>query len=443
MERLALGIGASDILVLQHTGDAMHLIGGHGRGAGWAGNVVIDLAQEPAAAAAIRTGRPVRITGMGPQRIVGPYWCVDATILPVGDEHLVVAGGTSPPIASKAEMVRYATEAVASCGHISSEKLLADELEVVHAVRALMDCRPTSVVEAARHVAAVAAESLSCEIGAVLMRFPDRNVVGVSRSDGAECADDEALCAELNRLTDRIGEGMLLEQEVPPPREVAGIELVSRMALTIGREHAAGLLLVGHARPSPRGFTSLCQRLGRSVADAAELILEQAMAHERLASQRDIFAAQARTDGLTGLGNRTAWAEAVNEAEAVRDHAQSLAVMMVDLDHLKHTNDQYGHAAGDKLLIAAADVLRMAVGDGGTVVRLGGDEFAVLMVDADLSTALGVAARVQAAAAKWQDADGRLQLRLSTGCAVPAPDESLDVALARADALLGSAKRTR
>ncbi|MDQ3689603.1 MAG: hypothetical protein M3406_06130 [Chloroflexota bacterium] len=222
MQRVARDMGAADILVLRHTGDILQLVGGHGRGAGWAGNVHIDMAQEPMARSVIRSGRPARIVGVRVQRILGPYWCADATVLPVGDEHLVVAGGARPPIASKAEMLRYATEAVAACGQTSSEKLLADELEVVHAVRALMDCRPASVLDAARHVAAVAAESLSCEIGAVLMRLPDRNVVGVSRADGSECADDEALCAELNRLTDSIGDGILMEQEVPPPERGSG-----------------------------------------------------------------------------------------------------------------------------------------------------------------------------------------------------------------------------
>ncbi len=115
------------------------------------------------------------------------------------------------------------------------------------------------------------------------------------------------------------------------------------------------------------------------MADAAEVILEQALAHELLATQRDQFAMQARTDGLTGLANRTAWMESLRSEEARRARAaRSLAVMMADVDHLKLVNDEYGHAAGDKLLITTADVLREATRAGDLVARLGGDEFGIL-----------------------------------------------------------------
>lgn len=445
LARIAAGMGVSDILVVEHAAGVLRLVGGHGRGAGWAGNVEVQLADEPKASAVMRTGRPMRIVAKDAQRVLGPYWSLDATVVPVGDEHLVVIGGDCPATASSGEVLRYAAEAVAACGEVSSEKLLADELEVVHAVRALMDFQPVSVLGAARHIATVAAEALSCEIGAVLVGGPESNVIGISRSDGADCSDgDQALCAELNRLADQIGEGSLLEQEAAPDDALPGIELVSRMALRIGREQTLGLLLVGHARPSPRGFTTLCQRVGRSMADAAEVVLLQALAHESLARQRDKFALEARTDALTGLGNRIAWTEALTVEEKRRErNPRPAVVMMLDLDHLKETNDQFGHAAGDELLRAAADLLRGAVRGGDIVARLGGDEFAALLVDADPDAALAVAERIATTAAGWRGTDPRLSLRVSTGCAAPQFGESLNEALARADALLGRTKRLR
>ena len=445
LARLAAGMGVPDILVVEHTAGMLRLVGGHGRGAGWAGNVAVPLADEPQAAAVMRSGRPLRLVARDAQRVLGPYWSLDATMVPVGDGHLVVIGGDRPATASAAEVLRYAAEAVAACGEVSSEKLLADELEVVHAVRALMDFRPVSVLGTARHIATVAAEALSCEIGAVLVRGPEGNVIGVSRSDGAECGDDNpALCAELHRLADHIGEGSILEQELSAADALPGIELVSRMALRIGREQTLGLLLVGHGRPSPRGFTMLCQRVGRSVADAAEVVLQQALAHEHLARQRDEFALEARTDALTGLGNRVAWTEALAIEEKRRErNPRPAAVMMLDLDYLKETNDQFGHAAGDELLRAAADLLRGAVRGGDIVARLGGDEFAALLVDADADAALTVASRITTTAAQWRGTDPRLSLRVSTGCAAPLFGESLNEALARADAQLARAKRLR
>jgi diguanylate cyclase (GGDEF)-like protein len=443
-ERIALGMGVPDVLVLERDGGQLRLIGGHGRGAGWAGVVQVELVDEPHAASVMSTDRPRRIVGTQAQRVLGPYWSIDATLIPVGDQHLVVLGGAHGPTASSAELLRYAAEAVAACGQISNEKLLADELEVVHAVRALMDHRPSSVLATARHIASVAAEALSCEIGAVLVRQPGGNVVGVSRSDGATAMDDAGLCTELNRLADEIGRGSRLEQELPALAWLGEMELVSQMALTIVREQTVGLLLVGHARQSPRGFTLLCQRVGRSLADAAEVVLDIALAHESLAHERDGFAIEARTDPLTGLGNRIAWTEALTIEELRRErNPRPIAILMADLDHLKEANDQFGHATGDELLIAAAEVLRRTVRGGDIVVRLGGDEFAALLLDADADAALDVAARVEAAAAEWCGTDPRLSLRVSTGYAVARQGERLDEALGRADALLASVKRVR
>ena len=86
---------------------------------------------------------------------------------------------------------------------------------------------------------------------------------------------------------------------------------------------------------------------------------------------------QARSDPLTGLINRDA---ALAELEArLSDPAQSrMAVLYVDLDRFKVVNDVLGHAAGDKLLIAATERLRRAVGTEGLIARFGGDEFLVI-----------------------------------------------------------------
>ena len=90
---------------------------------------------------------PVRVEEKAPVRIVGPYWSAHAALIPVGDEHVVVAGGEEPIRGSDAELLRHAAEAVAAVGDVSSAKLLADELEVVDAVRQLMHYRPEKVQE--------------------------------------------------------------------------------------------------------------------------------------------------------------------------------------------------------------------------------------------------------------------------------------------------------
>ncbi len=86
---------------------------------------------------------------------------------------------------------------------------------------------------------------------------------------------------------------------------------------------------------------------------------------------------QARTDPLTGLMNRDA---ALAELETrLSDPAHSrVAVLYVDLDRFKIVNDVLGHSAGDKLLVAATERLRRAVGTEGLIARFGGDEFLVI-----------------------------------------------------------------
>jgi len=103
---------------------------------------------------------------------------------------------------------------------------------------------------------------------------------------------------------------------------------------------------------------------------------------------------QAFHDGLTGLANRTLFAERVELALA-RSGQGELAVLFIDLDDFKHVNDSLGHAAGDQLLIAAARRLQGCLRPTDTAARLGGDEFAVLLERVtDAESAAGVAGRV-------------------------------------------------
>ncbi len=91
------------------------------------------------------------------------------------------------------------------------------------------------------------------------------------------------------------------------------------------------------------------------------------------------LAYQANHDPLTGLPNRGFVLRRITEAFAATDGAGLRAVLFIDLDDLKTTNDTLGHEAGDDLLGAAAARLRQAVGPGNVVGRHGGDEFVVLL----------------------------------------------------------------
>ncbi|MBV1909984.1 MAG: EAL domain-containing protein [Kangiellaceae bacterium] len=87
-------------------------------------------------------------------------------------------------------------------------------------------------------------------------------------------------------------------------------------------------------------------------------------------------------DPLTSMPNRTLLIDRISRAIPHCDRAGTqLAVFFVDLDRFKQINDTLGHDAGDKLLIAAANVLKSCCREGDTVARLGGDEFVVMLED--------------------------------------------------------------
>ncbi len=103
-----------------------------------------------------------------------------------------------------------------------------------------------------------------------------------------------------------------------------------------------------------------------------------------------------RVDSLTGLGSRGHWqaqAEALLQRHEEGGGAASL--ILIDVDHFKEINDGYGHAVGDDVLRAIADVIRTTLRATGHAGRLGGDEF-VVAFPADLSTSAQVAERLRA-----------------------------------------------
>lgn len=98
----------------------------------------------------------------------------------------------------------------------------------------------------------------------------------------------------------------------------------------------------------------------------------------------------AHFDTLTSLPNRALLADRLQQAMAqAHRHQHLLAVVFLDLDGFKGINDRYGHQVGDKLLIALAQRMKLALRDGDTLSRLGGDEFVAVFVD--LNSALASA----------------------------------------------------
>jgi diguanylate cyclase (GGDEF)-like protein len=172
-----------------------------------------------------------------------------------------------------------------------------------------------------------------------------------------------------------------------------------------------------------------------------ELHRTQAGLHKSLA-ERDELAArlrhQAFHDGLTGLPNRTLYAQRLEEMLAVATPGRPVAVMLIDLDDFKLVNDAYGHAAGDALLCTIADRLRACVRAGDTVARLGGDEFAILLEPVPGSDPREIAARIVTAVEAPVAVDGGIaRVGASIGIAL-SQEGCLDGAVTSPDGLDGS-----
>lgn len=86
-------------------------------------------------------------------------------------------------------------------------------------------------------------------------------------------------------------------------------------------------------------------------------------------------------DALTGLPNRRAFENRLQELEQAGDSIPDAVLIMLDVNGLKRVNDHYGHTAGDDLIISAGGVVRDTFGGEGTCYRIGGDEFAVVLTD--------------------------------------------------------------
>lgn len=147
----------------------------------------------------------------------------------------------------------------------------------------------------------------------------------------------------------------------------------------------------------------------------------------------------AMLDGLTGLPNRRAWDGALaREEQRCRRFGHPAAVVSIDLDGLKHTNDTQGHEAGDALLRRAANALHSAIRAHDTVARTGGDEFALLAAECAAEDVAALVSRVT-------DAFVEAGIDASIGCGVRAPGDGggLDAAWRTADASMYRSKTNR
>ena len=158
----------------------------------------------------------------------------------------------------------------------------------------------------------------------------------------------------------------------------------------------------------------------------AEEVLARVQAALRMKALVDELRDLAAHDPLTGLRNRRGVAEQLTtwRAHCTR-HGFPLAVVLLDLNGFKQVNDEFSHAAGDRVLRAVAEQLQASVRTEDVVGRWGGDEFLVLLPRADTSTALALVERANARLAGQHLLPDRV-VTLRAGVAVVAPGDIED-----------------
>ncbi|WP_423604553.1 diguanylate cyclase [Sphingomonas sp. MS122] len=248
----------------------------------------------------------------------------------------------------------------------------------------------------------------------------------------------------------------------PAVRELTGFEplaLIGRNALSLiveeDREHVRTAHLAALAAPDSthrveyRGFVSggatrwfettaraVAKENGR-IASIVSIVRDLSLQKAREAD----LERQARTDPMTGVLNRRAFLQRLDEIPP-RDFGHVGTLAMLDLDHFKRVNDRLGHAAGDAALLSFADVMRANLRGEDVIARMGGEEFAILFPTLSASAALAACERLRHALeiTDVATAAGSFRVTVSIGLAPMHADVPADELMRRADAALYRAK---
>ena len=211
------------------------------------------------------------------------------------------------------------------------------------------------------------------------------------------------------------------------------------LSLTRAARHWAESTMSYRAEPAggPE-FRETITQLNRMAATLETTLSDLRQANARLDEAR-------KRDALTGLLRRGEWFSRLSEEHArfLRDE-QVYAVAMFDIDHFKSVNDELGHQAGDSILAAIAQKLRVQVRRYDVLGRYGGEEFTLLMPNTRLGEALLITDRIRQEACAHLEHPGRgpVTVSVSAGVAEISPGMAGEDIIAAADEAMYEAKRS-
>lgn len=227
------------------------------------------------------------------------------------------------------------------------------------------------------------------------------------------------------------------------PDDRASVRHVHRQALA----DPGSTFIVEYRGVQLSGAMLWCESHTRGIIDedgqvvGAVSVVRDISRHKRIEAE---LAHAAQTDPLTGMVNRRAFDAALDQrlADVAAGRGQGVCAVL-DLDFFKRVNDRHGHAAGDTVLCAFADVARRSLRSGDLVARLGGEEFALIIWNADLSEAQAICERLRREVADLSVATGfgqEVRFTFSGGLAPIRAGRSRQHVLRHADEALYRAK---
>ncbi|RVU84346.1 GGDEF domain-containing protein [Leucothrix sargassi] len=154
---------------------------------------------------------------------------------------------------------------------------------------------------------------------------------------------------------------------------------------------------------------------------------------------------KAYTDEMTGLGNRRAYFEKGTDAvESAKKYKEPIAAVLLDIDHFKKVNDEYGHAVGDEVICHVANIMLGRIRESDIQGRIGGEEFALVLPDTNAEGAASVAEEIRLAIQNSVIMTGELKVRVTASFGVSQLEKETDdihAILKRADDALYRAKK--
>jgi diguanylate cyclase (GGDEF)-like protein len=218
------------------------------------------------------------------------------------------------------------------------------------------------------------------------------------------------------------------------------------LAMMPGETRVIGTIMLANRFGVIRSFSDDDLKLFEALANNASVALQYDRLEQAVLQLRELqeqLHHQAFHDPLTDLANRSLFINRVKDALA-NDDAE-IAVLFIDLDDFKTFNDSLGHSAGDELLTAVAERLRLCVRPSDVIARLGGDEFAVMVQDTGgvRQNAVAVACRIlESFMEPVEAAEQLISVHLSIGIATSEGTRKADGLIRNADLAMYKAKET-